>query len=174
MVGWSKVLARRGERGSLIVAALLLFTLLLALGMGLMSSQVGRRKATVAQIDAAQARQLSLAAWQDVRVKLGSDILFPPPETEESFSYSEDVLNDSGELIGTYTVNIDLRFKRQSRDTDVPSIDSERNVNEGIYIITCIGKVGDRGFEPRAERVIVYELDMAQFKVIRVEDRGSL
>lgn len=165
---------RRRDRGSLIIAALLLFMLLMALGMGLMSSQVGRRRATLAQIEANQAKQLSLAAWQDVRVKLGSDILFPPPGTRESFSYSEDVIDDSGELIGTYTVNLDLRYERHSRDTADLAIASQRNLAQGIYIITCIGKVGDRGFEPRAERVMVYELDMTRFKVIRMEDRGSL
>ena len=165
---------RVSHRGSLLIAALLLFTLLLSLGLGLMSSQTGRRKATVAQVEATQAKQLCLAAWQDVRVKLGSDILFPPPGTRESFSYSEDVLNDNGELIGTYTVNLDLRYERYSRSTDNLAIPSERNLAQGIYIITCIGKVGDRGFEPRAERVMVYELDMTRFKVIRVEDRGSL
>lgn len=164
----------RRDRGSLIVAALLLFTLLLALGLGLMSSQVGRRKATLAQLEATQARQLSLAAWQDIRVKLGSDILFPPPGTQESFSYSEDVLDDRGQLIGTYTVNLDLRYERYSRDTDDLAVASQRNLAQGIYLITCIGKVGDRGFEPRAERVMIYEVDMTKFKVIRMEDRGSL
>lgn len=158
---------RQSERGSLIIASLLLFSILLVLGLGLMSSQSARMKAAHAQAEAVQARQLALAAWQDVRVKLGTDILFPPRGVRESFSYSEDVKNSQGRFVGTYTVMIDVREGDAFRA-------SSGELVQGFYAITCIGKVGDRGFEPRAERIIRYELDMDRFTVIRVVDEGSL
>lgn len=166
---------RPGTRGSLIVAALLLFTLLLTLGLGLMASQSARMRTARAQADAAQAKALCLAAWQDVRVKLGLDSLFPPTTaTQEFFAYSEDVFDQEGDFFGTYSVTVDVRsvrFRREAPDATTPS---ERNINQGIYMITCIGKVGERATEPVAERIMYYEVDMTTFNVIRVEDRASL
>lgn len=124
-------------------------------------------KAARAQAEAVQARQLAQAAWQDVRVKLGTDILFPPQGVRESFSYSEDVKDSQGNFVGTYTVLVDVREGKAFRDEN-------GQLTQGFYSVTCIGKVGDRGFEPRAERIIRYELDMNRFLVIRVEDEGSL
>lgn len=168
----TRVLLR--PRGSLLIAALMLFTLLLALGLGLMSSQSARMRAARSQTEAIQAKELCLAAWQDVRVKLGTDILFPPPGTQESFAYSEDVLDGEGNFFGTYTVMMDIRYEEYTRDTDQLAIPSKGNLAQGIYLITCVGKVGERGFEPRAERTMYYEIDMTTFNVIRIDDRGSL
>ena len=163
------------RRGSILVAALMLFAILLALGLGLMSSQSARMKAAQAEVEAIQAKQLCLAAWQDARVKLGTDCLFPPAGTRESFAYSEDVLDTDGEMLGSYTVAIDLRWEKFTREDGLPlNQASKGQVARGIYLVTCIGKVGERGYEPRAERTIYYELDMQSFKVIRTEDRGSL
>ncbi len=162
------------QRGSLIVSALMLFSILLVLGLGLMSSQSARMKAARAQVEGIQAKQLCLAGWQDVRVKLGVDALFPPPGAHGSFGYSEDVFDSSGELLGTYTVIIDLEYRALQPDFDDPGIASEGNLDRGLYRITCIGKVGGRGFEPVAERTMTFEVDMTTFKVIRVEDHGGL
>lgn len=167
----------RSQRGALLIAALLLFSLLLVLGLGLMSSQAGRRRAVRAQIAAAQAKQLCLAGWQDAKLKLGTDILFPPYGAQESFSYSEDVYDSKNQLFGTYTVNIDLRFQRTLRSSTpatVPSTDPAGQVPQGFYLITCTGKIGDRGFEPLAERTMKFEMDMTTFHVLRVTDLGSL
>lgn len=59
----------RHQRGSLIVAALMLFVILLALGLGLMSSQSARMKVARGQAQAVQAKALSEAAWEDVRAR---------------------------------------------------------------------------------------------------------
>lgn len=139
----------------------MLFTILLALGLGLMSSQSSRMRAAQARLDSVQAKQLCFAAWQDVRVKLGTDILFPPMGAQKSFAYSEDVFDGDGKFFGTYTVIVDLEFESPTFE-------------ESIFVVTCIGKVGERGFEPRAERIIHYEIDMSTFEVIRIEDLGSL
>lgn len=165
------------RRGSLLIAALLLFSLLLVLGLGLMSSQVGRRRAVRAQIAAAQAKQLCLTGWQDAKVKLGLDILFPPYGAQASFSYSEDVYDINDHLFGTYTVNIDLHYQRTRRHSVLPiplGTDPAGQIPEGFYIISCTGKIGDRGFEPLAERTMIFEMDMTTFRVLRVTDRGSL
>jgi hypothetical protein len=118
---------------------------------------------------------LCLAAWEDVRVKLGTDILFPPSvATQPFFAYSEDVYDGDGQLYGTYTVAIDVRYERFTRASSDIAVPSATNLSQGIYLVTCIGKVGPRALEPTAERVMTYEIDMTTFNVIRVHDRGSL
>jgi hypothetical protein len=179
-------LFRQSRRGSLIVAALLLFSLLLALGMGLMSSQSARMKVAQAQIKAVQARALCEAAWEDVRVKLGKDILFPlPVDGQDFFAYSEDMYSDddSGNpvVFGSYTVVIELKYDSTARQDDDLSVDTEIAIPQGIYGITCIGKVGKRTEPPEAESEMYYEILMTDksdlsnsFSVIRVEDHSSL
>lgn len=174
------------RRGSLIVAALLLFSILLALGLGLMSSQASRMRAAVATAQSVQAKSLALAAWADVKTKLGKDLFFPPttrffplrPDSsrgQEYFSYSEDVYDDDGELYGTYTVVIDVRYERVNRAPPVPpSTDSFVELHNGFFLIRCMGKVGGRDEEPSSERTIDFEVSMQDFRVIRILDRGSL
>ncbi len=174
-----KGLKRLGQRGSLIIAALMLFAVLLALGLGLMSSQSARMRVARGQANAVQAKALCEAAWEDVRVKLGKDILFPQlVDGQTYFAYSEDVYAAVGggqEMIGLYTVIVDVSVARH---------DVSLNVPHGIYQVTCIGKVGSRTQHPLAERVMTYEIVMADprfpddpdrsFRVIRVEDSGSI
>lgn len=171
------------QRGSLLVAALLLFTILLALGLGLMSGQAARMRTARAQTEAAQAKSLALAAWEDVKTKLGKDSLFPlGTESQEYFSYSEDVYNNAGDYIGSYVVIIDLRWHAVTRDTTPlnpdplnPNYESEIFQHQSIYPITCVGKLSrGRTEEITAERTLYYELDMRNWRVIRMEDRGSL
>lgn len=162
------------KRGALIIIALLLFTILLVLGLGLMSSQTARRRSALAQLNSVQARELCLAAWQDARVKLSTDILFPPAGTHESFSYSEDVYDSDENIYGSYTVNIDLRFQKFMHVAANGSPDTKIQIGIGFYIVTCIGKLGDRGLEPTAERVMIFEIDQKTFQTLRVTDLGSL
>lgn len=166
-------------RGSLLIGALMLFAVLLALGLGIMSGQSARMKAAQAQTDACQAKALCDAAWQDVRVKLGKDLLFPlPTRGQDYFAYSEDVYapDPSGreEIIGSYTVILDVKLEATKREFDDLGLDTEVALPKGIYQITCIGKVGPRAAAPEAEREIYYELDMETFNVIRIEDKGSI
>lgn len=158
----------------MIIGALLLFSIILALGLGLLSSQTARMEAARAQMESVQAKSLALAAWADVRAKLGKDLFFPPnTRGQDYFSYSEDLEDEDG-FFGTYTVMIDCRWERFSRDQGTALTDSFVDLHEGIYLITCVGKVGERDAPPRSERVLYYEVDMTTFKVIRAEDRGSL
>jgi hypothetical protein len=170
------------HRGSLLVAALLLFTLLLTLGLGLMSGQAARMRAARAQSLAIKARALAMAGFEDVRTKLGKDILFPQTsETQDFFSYSEDVYDLDGNYVGNYVVQVDMRWESVTRDTTVnpdprdPSFESIVYEPQSIYPITCVGKLADqRVGEILAERVLYFELDMRNWNIIRMEDRGSL
>lgn len=176
------MIARHFQKGSLLVAALLLFTLLLTLGLGLMSAQSARMRAARAQALSIQARALALAGFEDVRTKLGKDILFPQvSQTQEFFSYSEDVYDIDGNYIGNYVVQIDMRWESITRDTTVnpdpsdPTFESTVYEPQSIYPITCVGKLADaRVGEIMAERVIYFELDVKNWNIIRMEDRGSL
>lgn len=163
-----------------------MFSILLALGLGLMSSQAGRMRAALATTQALQAKSLALAAWDDARTKMGKDLFFPPTTRffplrtdgsrgQEYFSYSEDIYDEDGEFYGTYTVMIDTRYERVSRaDPVAPSTDSLVDVHNGFYLVRCIGKVGGRDEEPSSERTIDFEVSMEDFRVIRIMDRGSL
>lgn len=166
----------------MLVAALMLFSILLALGLGLMSGQAARMRVARAQTEGLQAKAMALAGWDDVKAKLGKDVLFPlSADTQEYFSYSEDVYTGDGEYFGNYTVIIDLRWHAISRDTTTnpdptdPSYESKIFEPHSIYPITCVGKVGPaRVGDITAERVLYYELDVKDWRVIRMEDRGSL
>ena len=81
------MISKHSEKGSLIVAALLLFAIMLSLGLGLMSAQVSRMRAAKAQALSIQARALALAGWDDVRLKLGKDILFPHTSDTQAFFF---------------------------------------------------------------------------------------
>ena len=159
------------QRGSLIVSALLLFSILLALGLGIMSSQSVRMRAVQAQVASTQAKQLALAGWADIAVKLGKDRFFTNLVEDQTFiSYSEDVyLPDTANptpvtderFYGTYTVVCDC-----SRVVFEPS-------PVGIFVVTVTGKVGPRNETPLAERRMEFELDAADHKVIRISDDNS-
>jgi hypothetical protein len=167
---------RTRQNGSLLVAALLLFSLMLTLGLGLMSSQSARMRAARAQTQAIKARALALAGWEDVRAKLGKDILFlQNAETQDVFSYSEDVYDTDGEYVGNYLVQIDLRWEAIAPESLNPTVESVISNHYTILPVTCIGKVSEsRVGEILAERELYFELDVRNWQIIRSEDRGSL
>lgn len=170
----------------MIVAALLLFAVMLSLGLGLMSAQASRMRAAKAQALSIQARALALAGWEDVRLKLGKDILIPnTSDTQPAFTYSEDVYDLDRKYIGNYSVKIDTRWESVILGPDatgaLPNLadpaghEAIVNIPESIYAVTVIGKVAEqRVGEILAERVLYIELDMVNWRVIRFEDRGSL
>lgn len=143
-----------------------------------MSSQAGRMRAAQSQSSSIQAKELALAAWADVRAKLGKDLFFPPITGEQGhYSYSEDVyfdFNGTRTFYGTYTVMIDISRSQVRRDTVVLADNSLTEIPLGFYLITCIGKAGGRGESPESERVLQFELDPSTFKVIRSHDLQAL
>lgn len=160
----------------MLIAALLMFTLLLALGLGMMSSQTARRKAALAQRDAIMAKSLALSAWTDVQAKLGKDLFFPPQTDGQGyFSYGEDLYDGGGEFYGSYAVVVDTRYVAVHRQHGTQADkDAQTNQYLGYYLITCSGKVGPRGKPPVAERTIYLEVEAGSLRVIRTEDRQSL
>lgn len=158
---------RLRPRGSLLIGALLLFSILLALGLGIMSSQSARMKAAYAQVASLQAKQLALAGWEDFRVKLGKDqLLIQLIEDQTFLSYSEDVYHPGpispDTFYGTYTVVCDT-----SRVIFEPEV-------RGIFVVTVTGKVGPRNSQPLAERRMEFEINAEDHQVIRIYDEGSL
>lgn len=131
------------RRGVLLIVAMLVLSLLLILGMGIMGSQQARYRAAVRSVDSAQALCLAEAGLEDVRVKLEKDRSFPPlaADDQSSFSYSE-TLSNAGQELGSYYVEIDWSY-------DVAPY--------SILKITCIGCVGPRE-NPRAQRTLRGEL----------------
>ncbi|MFN8613721.1 MAG: hypothetical protein U0931_39670 [Vulcanimicrobiota bacterium] len=131
------------RRGVMVVVALLVLSLLLILGMGVLSSQQARYRAATRSSDSAQALCLAEAGLEDVRCKLEKDRQFPPraADDQSSFSYSETLKNGTVEL-GSYYVEIDWRY-------DVAPYN--------ILKITVIGCVGPRE-NPRAQRTLLAEL----------------
>jgi len=127
----------------MIIVAMLVLSLLIILGMGMMSSQQARYRAATRATDSAQALCLAEAGLEDVRCKLEKDRQFPPraADDQSSFSYSETLADGTVEL-GSYYVEIDWSY-------DVAPYH--------ILKITVIGCVGPRE-SPRAQRTLLGEL----------------
>lgn len=100
--GWS-------QRGSSLVATLMLLTLLLLVGMGVLGSSVQKRRAQADQVLLAQARQLARAGFEEAMLKLNKDIDFPPAggDDQTEFRYSEEVADFDGTVLGRYDILID-------------------------------------------------------------------
>ncbi len=160
-------MCRVKPKGFLLVAALLIISLLLIVGYGLMSVQSSRYRASSKTVSAAQALHLAMAGFEDVRAKLELDQDFPPNPAEDQkiFNYAEDVA-DMGNPIGSYEVEVDTEHDR------APWF---------LVKVTCTGVVGPKE-KPLATRRVIAELrhmtseDTADVRWVWVkfEDLGSL
>jgi hypothetical protein len=104
----------RKPRGFALVIALLLTTLLLVLGLAFLSKQSSRYRLARLTSEAVIAKGLALAGMETTRVKLETDLLFPPPDYRfhDEYSYSEQVRELNGpKVVGTYEVTIDRRWQ---------------------------------------------------------------
>ncbi len=141
------------KKGMVLALVLVLSVIVMVLGMAFIGSRAVMYQNSARLGEAAQARALAEAGLEDCRIKLDKDPGFPPPGREEQtkFSYSEDVTDSSGELVGYYEV----------------TVDSSHAV--GPYYVVRIDSVGRAGTraEPVAQHTIEAELDVA------VEDRAS-
>ena len=175
-------LIRKSEGGSLIIMSLLIVVALLALGLGLLGSQAAKYEAATRVREGYQAKALAYAGMEDVRVKLSKHVEFPPKrvdltdaisQVQRFFSYSEDVLDSAGNVIGHYTVIVDVTWLREEAgDGSSPAQDGKQF--SGIYAVTVNGKVGPRTAKPRAERSFYMEFDARTMNVVRFEDRSGL
>jgi Tfp pilus assembly protein PilX len=129
---------------------LLLTAVLLVLGLGLLSERSSQYRATMQAGQSAMAEALAEAGLEDARVKLDKDADFPPLGAEDQllFSYSETVNNLSGQPVGSYEVQVDLRWRRPPWE---------------IVRVTSTGTVGSVD-NPLSQSSTTMEIDVAPWK----------
>jgi hypothetical protein len=152
-------------RGSALVAALLMASILLISGIGFVSQRRAQYEAAQkAGLDSA-ALALAEAGLADAKAKLIMDWDFPyvAGDGQRATSYIEELQDSSGNVVGTYEVTIDLRSLR----------DPFR-----VVVVRSTGRLGDLS-TPDAVRTVEMEFDMdpgrsTYFTVTNWRDLGGL
>lgn len=110
-------MARLRPRAVALLGVLLTLTLLLVLSLGYLSEQLQRYQGTNQLRLQMQAQELAEMGWHETRIKLLKDSLFPPPGDPEqtSFTFSETVLDNSGQRQGYYHVTFDRSHVDQEK-----------------------------------------------------------
>jgi type II secretory pathway component PulK len=136
------------RKAFVLVVVLLLSVIITLLGMAFVGSRAVLYRGVSLVGEQAMARSFAESGLEDARVKLNKDFAFPPPGREEqkTFSYSEDMVDSSGTLLGYYEVKIDMEYAVAPYS---------------ILRLSSIGRVGPRE-EPFAEHVIEAELDISE------------
>jgi hypothetical protein len=136
------------RRGSAIIAVLLVSTLLLVLGMGMLSQKASLYESASRDRSAAQARGIAQAGMVDCQIKLSKHREFPPKRAREAkaFTYSELFTDNAAQPLGTYTVTIDTTRAASPY---------------AIYQVTCVGLLGDPE-DPQARYEIYGEYDISR------------
>ena len=99
-------------RGFLLVFALLLTVFIAVIALGLLGAKQGNYATSKAVLDAVQARALARSGLDDIWVKLGKDPSFPSGigDAQKVFSYSEEMLDASDNVVGSYRVTVDRTY----------------------------------------------------------------
>lgn len=97
------------RKGFTIILCLLLSLLLLVIVLGMLGTRGPMQEVAAGTRQHAQARALAEAGMEDVRVKLGKDLKFPPVPTPDQpfFSYAESVYDVDDTVVGAFQVKID-------------------------------------------------------------------
>ena len=132
------------RRGFLLIVAMLLCLMLVVLGMGFLGKRGGQYQAALEQARAGQARAVAEAGIEDAMLKLNKDLFFPPPGDQDQlqFSYSEELTDLKGDVVGTYYVTVDSR-RASSPDPPDPSYPS-------VYFVESRGFLGPDPEHPLA------------------------
>lgn len=156
-----------GRRGFLLVVAMLLCLMLVVMGMGFLGKRGGQYQAALEQARAAQARALAEAGIEDAMLKLNKDLFFPPPGDGEQtqFSYSEELRDVGGELVGTYFVTVDSR-RASSPDPPDPSYPS-------VFLVESRGVLGKDPEHPLAVVRVRMEVDLDEGDPQGVEENAE-
>jgi hypothetical protein len=103
-------------RGSTIVVALLITTVLVTIAVSLLAGRVAQRSVANSRFLLAQAEGIAWAGLEDARVKLMNSRGFPPTSSfgSTSFSYSDVLLDGTSAPVGTYLVEVDLRYQNRA------------------------------------------------------------
>jgi len=146
-----------------MIVVLLLSILLLTMGLGFLGSRVSQYRSTGQALLAARVRALARAGIEDARTKLNHDIFFPPAPGDQQmvFTYSEDLSDTGGKLVGNFLVEIDSTYASSPYS---------------VYLITSTGFLGSR-LSPTAVHALRATLDIEPtsprfYRVIRWEDLG--
>ena len=101
------------NRGFLLVTALLLTVLVAIIALGLLGIRRGSYAGSRAAVREVQARALARSGLNDIWIKLSKDPFFPTGigDDQEQFSYREEVFNENGESVGTYTVRVNRAYR---------------------------------------------------------------
>lgn len=138
------------ERGSTIVGALLLLSVLLVLGLAALSKSVSRQRSLAETRSFSQAGHVAEAGLEDLRSKLDHDLFFPPEELfrNQLFSYTEPLLAlDGTTIVGYYTVTLDGRYAEGYE----------------VFRVQSVGRAGADIDNPLAESRVEMVLDTADF-----------
>jgi hypothetical protein len=114
------------RRGFLIVFALLLTVLISLIGMSLLSIQRSQYSSSKEALRRAQCRALARAGMENAEIKIAKDPFFPSGvgDNHVLFSYSEEVtsVQNSGELLGSFTISIDKSDEQTLKVIRVQSV----------------------------------------------------
>lgn len=91
-----------------MIAVLLILSIMLVLGLGLLTQKSRQYEAAARVREAAQARALAQAGLVDFEIKMRKDPSFPPRRRGEaiSFTYTEELMEPGGGTAGRYKVQI--------------------------------------------------------------------
>ncbi len=158
------------KRGSVIIVALLMLTILLVSGLGLMASRVGGSRAASQAILSVQADAIARAGLEDALLKLAQDINFPPgypwPIDQNFFAYTENFAN------GSYNVVVELNYARKIIEPEL-FVDPPSDNEYQIFRIVSTGLVGPRD-APLARHTVRADWDRANGRLIRLQDDSAL
>ena len=150
--------------------ALLLLTIMLIGGLGLMASRAGGARAASEAVLSVQADAIARAGLEDALLKLSMDTNFPPgypwPDDQNFFAYSENFGR------GSYSVVVELNYVRKLID-ETAFVVPTRNNEYQIYRILSTGIVGPRE-EPLARRTVRADRDNINGRLIRYYDDSAL
>lgn len=136
------------RRGSILVAVLMLLAILFVLGLAMLTKQYQAYQGATLIKESAQAQAVAEAGLEDARVKWQKDLLFPPAGTPDQtvFSYSEDLTDSAGKVVGSYEVRLDQTY------AGAPT---------WLLRILVVGTAGPRS-QPGARKTLLAELDLAE------------
>lgn len=155
---------KRSTRGSALVMALFVVAIIFVAGLGFAGQSKAQYQASMQAGRAAEAMSLAEAGIEDAVAKLRRDWDFPPRSADDQlvFSYEDTLSNSSGDVIGTYQVQIDR--------TAIVS-------DHKVLVVRSKGRLGPSA-EPLAERTLEIEFDLDEtrstyYEIISWADLGG-
>lgn len=149
------------RRGSVLVLSLLVGTVLLLLGFGLLLMQSRAYDEARMLRDHAQAGLLARAGVQSAMLRLSKDARFPPRlGGRTTFTFSETLTALDGGKTGRYTVTVDVSNRAAPASADPRAIDTYRYPGFTVRIRST-GQVTGNDEQVRASRTVDAEVDLS-------------